>query len=79
MTPDRRNFVTLSSLVGCAMLPCLFFSLRHSPHHAAFSFGFWNLFGVNSWLQYRDRSGRRTPDTLIHLFPEPPANLEERA
>jgi hypothetical protein len=33
---------------------------------------------LNFWLLYRYNSKRRQPDTLIHLFPEPPANPTER-
>jgi hypothetical protein len=71
MTPERRKFVVLSSLILCGMLVCGFFMLRHSPHHSAFSLAFSVLLFINAWLMY-SRSDRRMPDTLIHLFPGPP-------
>jgi hypothetical protein len=79
MKPDRRKLIILSSLILCAMLPCAFFSLRHGPHHAAFSLAFYALFLLNSWVMYRNSSKHRQPDTLIHLFPEPSATPKERS
>jgi len=79
MTPDRRKFVTLSSLTLCAMLPCAFFSLRHGTHHSAFTFLFFLLLLLNSGLYYLYSSKHRTPDTLVQLFPEPAESSKERS
>jgi hypothetical protein len=62
------------------MLTCLFISLRHGPHHAAFRFAFDGLYLISFWLGYRfNIKHRRQPDTLIHLFPQPPENFKERS
>jgi uncharacterized membrane protein len=80
MTPDRRKFVILSSLILCAMLPCAFFSLRHGPHHAAFGFAFYGLLLITTWQNIRyNLKHRRQRDTLIHLFPVPSENSQERS
>jgi hypothetical protein len=59
---------------------CFFFSLRHSPHHAAFTLAalVLQLIGWCLYLYDWYNSNRREPETLIHLFPESPANPKER-
>lgn len=72
MTAEKWKRVTLSSFILCGMLLCAFFSFRiHHRHHDAFSFTFFGLCLINSWLMYRYNLNRRQPDTLIHLFPTP--------
>ena len=77
MTSERRKIVTLSSLILCGMLMYAFFSLRRFPHHSGFQWAFRILILISqaSLLYYSYNSNRRMPDTLIHLFPEPPQAL----
>jgi hypothetical protein len=80
MTPDRRKFVVRFSVIFCAMFTCLFFSLRHGPHHAAFGFAFYGLSLITTWQNIRyNLKHRRQRDTLIHLFPVPPETFKERS
>jgi uncharacterized membrane protein YoaT (DUF817 family) len=81
MTPEQRKVVTLSSLSLCGLIVCVFFTSRHSAHHAAITFfSSFGLLFINSWLVYLVySSNRRMPDTLIHLFPQPPATHKERS
>jgi uncharacterized membrane protein len=80
MTPNRQKRITLCCLIICAMLICLFFSLRHGPHHVAFNLAFDGLFLINFWLGYRyNIKHHRQRDTLIHLFPDSLATPKERS
>lgn len=80
MMPDRRKRIIVSSLIICAMIVCTVFSLRHGPHHVAFSLASNGLCMISFWLGYRyNLKHHRQPDTLIHLFPEPLENTKERS
>jgi hypothetical protein len=70
MTRERRTLLTFNLALIGAMIPCLFFSLRHGQHHFLFTQIFYALLLLNSLLQYRFQIKRTAPDTMIHLFPK---------
>ena len=79
MKLDRRNRTIVSLLLVCAMLPCAVFSMRHGPHHEAWSGSFFLFMMLNVWFIATYQATRRQPDTLIHLFPTPPETSKERS
>ncbi len=78
MKPEHRKSFVLSSLILCGTFVCMVFSFRHSHHQSALRLATFVLMLISFWrITQFNVKHRRQPDTLIHLFPNPPENRND--
>jgi hypothetical protein len=79
MTPERRKRIALSSLIICAMVLCLFLSMRSGHHRSAWNVALLVVMVLNLWFSSHYQAKHKQPDTLIHLFPANTETSQERS